>query len=218
MASQLVSELLGNPVDVYLGICQGRFDSLVEQETSTHVPPTAQETHDLINYLESKGVEAVIVGSVGVLHYVKDPKGFRPTKDLDLFVSLTHQQMRHLAPPPEWHVDAESIGVVSWISPHGGYVDFMTANYEIKPGEWTPRKVDLNKDAKNYPVATALSLFRLKLDTMRARDLADCVDLAKAVGVPTEEQLSAGGHRLTATQVENLDYVRKLVARTLAKT
>ena len=206
MPSRLVSELLGNdPIDTYLNQCQVR-NSLVESEGATHVPPSAQETRELLTYLKGKGIAAVIVGSVGVLHYVKDQSRYRPTVDLDLFVPLDDKKMRAIPPPKGWQVDRESVGVISWISPSGGYVDYITAGKVVNDNPM-PQSVQADPSSKDYPVAKAVELFRLKLGTMREKDLSDLMSLARAIGrVPTDAEL---GPLKTQTMKDNLDLVRQ---------
>lgn len=216
MPSRAVKELLGNPVDAYLAQCRVR-NPLVENEESTHVPPSPSEAHELFSYLEKKGIDAVVIGSVGVLHYVRDPKGFRPTVDLDLFVNRSHAELSRLSPPPGWHRDLESPGVVSWISPSGGYVDFVTANHEFPGGEKTLGHVAVNRQAelnRGYPIARSHELFLLKLNSVRPKDLTDCMNLAQAVGLPTEAELigANGGHKLNVVQQENLALLRQWMA------
>lgn len=190
----------------YLTRCQSR-NVLAEGETATHVPPTAAEVRALLSYLRAAGVAPTIVGSVGVLHHLRNSsEEFRPTVDLDLFVPVSHEILRRLPPPKGWKVDRESIGVISWISPGGGYVDFLTSNYEFPGGERTPRAVATDPGSDpDYPVASPVELFRLKLNSMRTKDVSDLVSLARSLGkVPTDQELG----RLNDTQRENLELVR----------
>lgn len=190
----------------YLARCQAR-NTLSEAETATHVPPTAVEVKTLLAYLRKAGITATIVGSVGVLHHLKNSaEEFRPTVDLDLFVPITQEVLRRVSPPKGWNVDRASVGVVSWISPGGGYVDFLTAGHEFPGGTRTPRTIasDPGSDP-DYPVATPVELFRLKLNSMRTKDISDLVSLARAQGrVPTDQEMG----KLNDTQRENLDLVR----------
>lgn len=204
--SRTVSALLGrSPIDSYLEQCQVR-NALVESENTTHVPPNSTETRGLLDYLRGLGIDAVIVGSVGVLHYVKDQKNYRPTVDLDLFVKLGEKEMAKIQPPAGWTRDRESQGVISWISPSGGYVDFLTAGKAFTDGAVNPVEVEVDPSSKEYPVAKAVELFRMKLKTMREKDLSDLIGLARAIGhVPTDEELGD----LTQTQEENLELVRQ---------
>lgn len=196
-------KILGSePVEVYLDQCQVR-NTLVENQ-HVHVPPTPGETKALMAYLDDRNLEAAIVGSVGVLHYVKDTGKFRPTVDLDVFVHTTTLQLRRLEPPAGWKVDLESPGVASWISPTGGYVDFMTAGHIFPGGSRTPDRVTVDKSSGKYPVAVAADLFKLKLNSMREKDLSDMITLARALGgVP--DDLGP----LNQTQKENLDLARQ---------
>lgn len=212
MPSRAVSELIGSPVAAYLNQCRVKND-LVEHETGTHVPPSSAETKELLSYLETLGVDAVVIGSVGVLHYVKDPKAFRPTVDLDLFVPMSQAQLQKIKLPPGWTQDPESPGVTSWISPSGGYVDFMTAGHVFPSGEKTPSQVASQRGGITGKVAVPLELFRLKLNSMRNKDLSDAMTLAQDTGhLPTEKELSSGGYRLTQTQRENLELLQRWLA------
>jgi len=204
--SRTVSALLGKSlIDSYLDQCQVR-NLLVESEKTTHVPPDSRETRALMDWLKSQGVDAVIVGSVGVLHYVQDPKNYRPTVDLDLFVRLSEKEMAKIQPPKGWARDKESPGVISWISPSGGYVDFLTAGHVFSDGAKNPKSIEADPSSKDYPVAKAVELFRMKLKTMRDKDLSDAMSLARAIGgIPTDEELGD----LTQTQEENLGLVRQ---------
>ena len=206
MPSRMVTELIGGtPIDAYLRQCQVR-NTLVEGEQGTHVPPTPDETKYLLGYLKKLGIETVIVGSVGVLHYVKDTRAYRPTVDLDLFVKISHKEMQAIVPPMGWKHDLASPGVISWVSPTGGYVDFMTSGHVFPDGNTTPKSVAPDPSSKEYPVAKAVELFRLKLNTMREKDLSDLMSLARALGrVPSDKELGP----LNQTQEENLSLIRQ---------
>lgn len=200
-----VAKILGqDPVTRYLRQCQVR-NTLAESE-GVHVPPTPEETKQLLTYLKQVGVEAAVIGSVGVLHYIKDPSKFRPTVDLDMFVQMTAANFRKVKPAPGWSVDKASPGVISWISPSGGYVDFMTTGHEFPGGSRTPSRVSVDPSSKEYPVATAVDIFKMKLNSMREKDLADMISLARAIGgVPSDKQLGP----LNQTQKENLQLVQQ---------
>jgi hypothetical protein len=201
----IVGSILGQePVTRYLGQCRIR-NALIEKQ-NVSVPPTPEEAKGLLSYLKQNGVEAAVVGSVGVLHYVRDETNFRPTVDLDLFVQMTAEQFRKVQPPRGWSVDRAAPGVISWISPSGGYVDFMTAGHEFPGGHRGPKRVSVDPSSKEYPVASAIDIFRMKLDSMREKDLSDMISLARAIGgVPTDKQLG----QLNQTQSENLGMVRQ---------
>lgn len=207
MPSTPINQMLPFP-DRYLAQC--RVKNNLAESADTHVPPTADEARGLIHYLQTKHVNAVIVGSVGVLHHLKDTpeeNAFRPTVDLDLFVRVSDTILRKVGPPSGWRTDTQSIGVVSWISPTGGYVDFLTAGHVFPSGEKVPAHISADPTSdETFPVAHALELFRLKLASMRAKDLTDLLTLAKARrDVPTPAEL---GH-LNDMQRENLDLIRQ---------
>jgi hypothetical protein len=205
-ASRVIKLMLAGTavVEDYLNQCRVR-NPLVEKEISTHVPPTPEETKKLIAYLRSKDLKPAIVGSVGILRHLGDidvKKSFRPTVDLDIWVQSVP------APPPGWTVDPESPGVVSWISPTGGYVDFLTPGHEFAGSDVrNPDKIEIDSDSAmtDYPVGSWKSLLFLKLNSVRDKDLADAMALCRRFGrVPEYREL---GH-LNQTQRENLDLVR----------
>lgn len=201
--STIAASIMGiSPITRYLSQCQSR--NLLAEGDQDHVPPTASETKDLLAYLDSLGIKAAVVGSVGILHYVKGD--FRPTSDLDLHVKCTFEQFRKVAPLQGWSVDRESIGVISWISPGGGYVDFLCAGSRFADGGKVLSTVTVDKTSRDYPVASAADIFKLKLSSMRSKDLTDLISLARGIGhVPAEEEL---GH-LNQTQRENLELIQQ---------
>ncbi len=168
----------------YFAMCRRR-NSFVSDDG--HVPPAANEVEELIEYLRSARVSPVIVGSAAVLKHLNlndqdIDRDFRPTSDLDIFV---RSQLPD--PPPGWRQDPEAVGVVSWISPSGGYVDFMQGGMEFPSGAKYPTNVAVDEHSlsTSYPVAQVTDLFRLKLNSDRAKDLTDLLALARKVGVPS---------------------------------
>lgn len=209
-AKKLIESISGN-VSRYVQSCQfvsplsesGDFDSV-----ATHTPPSLPDIKVLFDYLAANGISAVIVGSVAVVHYLKDARGFRPTHDLDLFVPVSGATISRLAPPPGWQRDTESPGVTSWISPSGGYVDFMALGHVFPDGSKLSAPVRADASSGAYPVARPADLFRLKLNSYRDRDTLDLVNLARATGIPAEAEL---GH-LGDTAKENLQQIRQWLA------
>lgn len=192
-------------IDRYLRDCQF-VSPLAESASTTHTPPTPSEVRDLFDYLAGKGVAATIIGSVAVMHYLKDGHEFRPTNDLDLFVPVSDDVISRIEPPPGWARDRTSPGVPSWISPGGGYVDFMAAGHMFPGGSRLQRNVQTDPTSGLYPVATPADLFRLKLNSYRDRDTIDLVSLARAIGgVPSDAALGA----LDDTASENLAQIRQ---------
>lgn len=191
-------------VETYLAQCRVR-NPLVEKETVTNVPPTKDETKSLIAYLRGKGLKPAIVGSVGLLKHLGTSAGsFRPTVDLDIWVEKVP------APPQGWSVDPESPGVTSWISPSGGYVDFMTPNHEFPGGTKNPKKLNIDPDSVNsdYPVGSWQDLMRLKLNSFREKDLFDIVALVRKLGrIPSPQELGP----MNQTQNDNFDLVKAWV-------
>ena len=179
MTTRAVTRLLASqdPLARYLAQCRVR-NSLAES-ADVHVPPTADEARQVISYLQKSGVDAAVIGSVGVLHHLRgtpEAETFRPTVDLDVFVKAPFQRLQHLRPPPSWRVDRESPGVVSWISPTGGYVDFLAAGQTFPSGERVPSQVQVHPGSaasSDLPIASVRDLFKLKLNSMRAKGLHD---------------------------------------------
>ena len=189
-----------NSVAAYLTQCRVR-NPLVEDKDA-HVPPTPEETKALIAYLKSKGLKPAIVGSVGILKHLGndiDPqRDFRPTVDLDVWVTKVPE------PPAGWKRDRASIGVASWISPSGGYVDFLEAGHEFEGGVGVPKSIDydVTSASSDFPVAHWVTILKMKLNSMRSKDLSDSMSLVRRMGrVPTTKELG----KLTQTQKENLD-------------
>lgn len=195
--------LFDSKIDSYLRQCRV-INPLVEAG-KTHVPPTPDETKFLISYLRKLGLKPAIAGSVGILRHVGgDTRDFRPTVDLDVWVSKVP------APPEGWRRDRESIGVDSWISPSGGYVDFLVGGHQFTDGYVTPSRIDYDPDSEStdYPVADWKTILKMKLSTMRSKDLSDCMALVRKMGVPSDKELG----RLSQTQKENLGLIRQWVA------
>src|SRR3954462_14926840 len=96
------------------------------EKSAAQTPPTANEVKLLISYLRGQGVNPVIVGSVRVFHHLRaTTRDYRPTVDLDLFIDKPLP-----APPEGWRKDPEA-GIDSWISPSGGYVDFLLRGHQF---------------------------------------------------------------------------------------
>jgi hypothetical protein len=199
----------------YLLQCR-TYNPLLETEGITPVPPTSRELEMLVSYLLKNGVDFAIVGSVAVARYLElmtlthnvgFPDGLEDqlwsaTQDIDFFVSQS------LPPLPKgWKRDIKSIGVASWISPSGGYVDFLMAGHRFPDSNATPKKIEKDPESINtgWPIADITSLFLLKLNSFRDKDLFDLVVLAHKVGI-SEDQLRK--RSLNETQTNNLETVR----------
>jgi hypothetical protein len=188
-------------LETYLGQCRVRHG--IVEDTDTHVPPTRDEAEFLVRYLRSHGSKPMIVGSVGVLYHLGNvnTKKFRPTVDLDIWVTKVPEL------PSGWRRDPEAIGLTSWISPSGGYVDFLIPGHEYPGGGRNPSRLDVSPETADtrYPVASWKSLMVLKLATHREKDLSDLMSLVRKLGkVPTEAELG----KLNRIQRENLDLIR----------
>jgi len=196
---------MSSRVEDYLAQCAVR--SLQEDETTAHVPPTPEEARQLIGYLRGKGVNPTVVGSAAVFHHLQGTsvRDFRPTVDLDLHID------KKLPPPPQgWRRDPEAPGVDSWISPTGGYVDFVAKGHRFPGGDSPMPGVKTHKSSTpEFPVAEPEDIIRMKLNSMREKDISDTVTLVKALGDPgILDRLG----KLNGTQRENLTLVRQWVA------
>lgn len=174
-------------------------------------PPIANEILALIEYLKREGKNPVVVGSVAVVYHLhlsssEVEKGeYRPTVDVDIFVSQLPTQVCE-----GWRVDQDSIGVTSWISPSGGYVDFLEAGHEYPDGQKNPMHLDVDPHSQKlgYPIVDLASLYQLKLNTNREKDLMDMLLLAKRAGFPKGFEKMA----LNSLQRENLEFIKTMLA------
>lgn len=188
----------------YLGQCRVAQSHQYEAQGDT-VPPSADEVQELVTYLRERNLDPLITGSAAVLKHlgpdIDSRRDFRPTKDLDIFVKGKLPQ----APPPGWTQDRSAIGVVSWLSPSGGSVDFLEAGHEFPSGVKMPRRLspDSETHGTSYPVVGFEDLVKTKLDSDRPKDLTDLLLLIKQRGIP--EHL--GG--LNRRQKDNLDLAQK---------
>ena len=189
--------------DVYLAQCRVpsfRTGKLVDHllGDDTHVPPTADEIRELVAHLSGIGIRAVLVGSAAIFHHMGgSAHDFRPTVDVDLFVSKDPGE-----PPEGWSRDLEAVGLKSWISPSGGLVDFLIARHELPGGIHVPSSV-ASSSSDGIPVASTTDILLMKLNSMREKDLLDAVAFARKVGLPPKDKL-----RMNKTQAENYDLVR----------
>lgn len=178
-----------------------------------HVPPTDKEVEELVVYLQEKGADPAIVGSAAVIKHLKhkDPNfkddSFHLTKDIDIFVSSSLPN-----PPFGWRYDLKSPGVISWISPSGGYVDFLIAGHRFPNDLKNPKKIDKDPESvlMGCPIAALRSIFELKLNSDREKDLTDLLILARRIGIPNDLQQQP----LNQTQRENLNLVNLWVEHT----
>jgi len=207
-AKLIIDDMTGQDrITAYLAQCRVVEESDIENDPDApHFPPSKDEVVGLVKYLRAQGANPLVVGGVGVLSYLKgvDPRrGFRPTTDLDLWVDFVPKEL-----PSGWAVDRESPGTPSWISPTGGYVDFITPGREFPGGERSPKSIDHDPETfyTEFPVASWLSIFRLKLNSVREKDLADSIALVRSMGrVPAPTELG----KLNGTQRENLDLIQQ---------
>lgn len=206
-----VGEFIEKYLSKYLSQCQKR-NPFVEEERYTNIPPTSKELEQLISYLSEKDVDPVIIGSIAVIKHLKlttediHARTFRPTQELDLLISKKLPD-----PPPGWHCNEEIREISSWISPTGGYVEFLMAQ------DMLPKNDKIEKDpesiAMGCPVADLLTLFKLKLNSSREKDLADLMSLARRVGIPQE----VDKHLWNDIQMKNLELLRLWAKLNLGK-
>ncbi|NGX42223.1 MAG: hypothetical protein K940chlam7_00500 [Chlamydiae bacterium] len=181
--------------------------SIENNENKTHRPPTESEIRFLFKHLRENDLDPIIVGSIALIQHLRPSKedygdeGFRYTQDIDIFVSSSLPR-----PPPAWRRDHESLGVVSWISPSGGYIDFLEAGHIYPSGHRNPYHIDKDLDsiADGLPVADLASIFVMKLNSDRVQDLTDLVNLAKKRGIPKD----LARKKLNEQQKENLESIK----------
>lgn len=206
MKERITMEFFKKPsrkkIDTYLKHCRSDIE-----KGKQHIPPTTREIDNLISYLNEKDLNPIIVGSLAIVQHLNfslqelEREDFRPTEDIDIFVSsLPH------APPSGWRRDYQSIGVISWISPSGGYVDFLEAGQKFPDSQKNLTKVkkDPNSENMGLPTADLSSLFQLKLNSSRVKDIQDLIFLSERVGIPDEIEKK----NLNELQKENLAFIR----------
>lgn len=202
---------MSNPrefIDKYIA---GFINQSREQHKSEEsIPPTPQEIEQLMIFLQNKELDPIIVGSVAINKHLQasfnKPKpnsfqnvkeldlviknnslneiqAFRTTVDIDFFISKTIPNFL-----PGWQRDKNSIGVLSWISPSGGIVDFLIAGQRFPNNSSTP--LTLGKDPESVkmgcPIADLKSLFLMKLNSDRDKDFLDLLVLARTLGIPND--------------------------------
>lgn len=82
------------------------------------------------------------------------------------------------------------MGIISWIAPSGGYVDFLEANHIYPSGSQNPSEINKDPEPEHngLPVADLISIFQMKLNSPREKDLFDLIALAKKLGIPKKTQ------------------------------
>ncbi|MBA2368117.1 MAG: hypothetical protein H0V82_03730 [Candidatus Protochlamydia sp.] len=150
----------------------------------------------------------VIVGSMALIKHLKptyqelNDDEIRLTNDLDLFISQNNLPN----PPIGWRRDLAACGVVSWIAPSGGYVDFLIAGHSFPDNTKNPKKIGIDPESEKMgcPTADLVSIYLLKLNSFREKDLFDILGLARKLGIPKEIERVL----LNSTQKDNLDIVK----------
>lgn len=171
-------------------------------QTETGAPPAYEEVRYLLQYLQNHGLSPVLVGSSAIAAHMArdpDPQEFRVTSDLAIAIG------GKLPDPPEgWKWDMNAPGIPSWISPSGGTVDFLRRGDQIPDGPRIPKDIEQDTESNTVPIAAVKSIFKMKLDSYREKDLMDLVALARKTGIP---ELTG----LNRQQRENLDYINLIV-------
>lgn len=184
----------------YLLQCR-TYNPLLESEEITPVPPTSRELEMLVSYLLKNGVDFAIVGSVAVARYLELTKedihlrNFRPTHSLEVLITNTLP-----SPPKGWRLDEESM---RWFSLKNSHVRFVMSA-DIFPQEERNIGKDPESVAMGCPVADLLTLFKMKLNSDRVKDMSELVTLIRKVGFPDnlESQL------WSANQVKRLELIK----------
>lgn len=179
-----------------------------QADGTSKVPPNGKEVEELISYLRENGLDPIIVGSVAIVSHLRltsqelKNQNFRHTVDVDFFVSKMLPNV-----PLGWRRDMQSIGVHSWISPTGGYVDFLIAGHRYPDNNQNPKEIGKDPESLKigWPVADIVSLFQLKLNSYREKDILDLVALARKVSIP-EKHLKM--LKLNETQLNNLELIK----------
>ena len=179
--------MTSTPLDRYIEACGTK--SVMEElhDIDSMKPPTPEEIRTLIDYLAKLKLSPMVAGSASAFHHIvvafgAKAKGknlsdlWRPTKDVDLWVSG-----KLPAPPAGWRRDMEAVGAPSWISPSGGYVDFLIKGDMFPNGATTGTMTVSSDSPKGVPVAGIFDVMRAKLGTSRMKDLSDVVDLLHVV-------------------------------------
>lgn len=200
-------------------ICRYLYKSRINRK-DTKFPPTGEEIENLISFLTVKGLNPIIVGSLAVVKHLKltcseiENNLFPPTEQVEFSFSSQNDSFRatqdvyvnkSLPPPLEgWRRDMRSIGVTSWVSPSGGFVDFLVSGGQLPGGCITVKTVNKDPESINtgWPIADIASIFLLKLNSPRDKDLIDLVVLARKVGIPKLPD------KLNQMQSENLETIK----------
>ena len=184
--------------------------SISSKQRNAHYPPNENEVQSLISYLKEKGLDPVLVGSMALIKHLKPSTEEMVnenlmTQDIDVFIKSSLPN-----PPVGWRRDRESLGVISWISPSGGYVDFLEANHNYPDGIRNPPEIgkDNESEKTGYPVADLVSVYIMKLNSHREKDLYDLVRLAKRVGIPKE----LSRYKLNKVQKDTLSLIELWIA------
>ena len=164
----------------------------VEYEQLIKIPPTADELEELIIFLQNKYLDPVIMGTLAVMkHLVVTPadiknRTYRPIQTIDLLVSKLPEQLLD-----GWQLDKDSSLKLCWISPSQGYVKFFNFKDEfpLELEKISTAVKDQESVLMNCPVADVETLFRMKLNSGKERDMLDLMMLTRKVNIPKDIEL-----------------------------
>lgn len=193
----------------YLSECRV-WNPFFESENNTCFPPTSEELEEIIFYLSSNDLVPVIIGSVAVIKYLnitrKDVRAgdFRLTNKLELFVSGNLP-----SPLSCWQFKERFKGRCSWISPIGSVIDFFNKKNVLfgDSGARFSIGIDSESASQGCPVADVATLFIIKLNNFKIRDLQDLLYLALKTGIPKNLDKLLSNSR----QRKNLTFIRKWI-------
>lgn len=179
----------------------------VEYEQLIKIPPTAGELEELISFLQKNYLNPVIMGTLAVMkHLVVTPsdiqnRTYRPIQTIDILVSKLPEQLLD-----GWQLDKDSSPRLCWMSPSQGYVKFFNFKDEF-PSE-LDKISEAGKDQEsvlmNCPVADVETLFRMKLNSRKEKDMLDLMMLTRKVDIPQDVDKKLWND----VQRKNLEFLR----------
>lgn len=199
------TEFIRNHFSQYLSECRSQ-SPLLDSDNYHTFPPSEQEISSLIEFLLSKNLDPIIVGSIAVIRYLDLPKQndqkYRLTSSLEILISSPLS-----SPLDSWKVKDSPSPIISWISPSGGKVDFFQVN-DVFPISLTPYSVEKDKESviAQCPIASPKSLLLLKLSSNEPRDMLDATLLIDEIGFPRDLE----AYFWTSLQKENFQLIKAL--------
>ncbi len=179
----------------------------VESEQVIKIPPTAEELQKLISFLQENHLNPVIIGTLAVMKHLVvttadiQNRIYRPIQTIDLLVSKLPKQLFN-----DWHLDKESLPRLCWISPSNGYVKFFNFKEEfpLDLENITESCKDHESALMNCPVLNVETLFRMKLNSKKERDIFDLMMLTRKLEIPQDIDLKLWND----TQRQKLEFLR----------